>query len=170
MILDLLGNFLRAGGNTVKTSSLIKAWNSKIKAPNGGTLGIFCKEIVTTVEAGSHYHITSGFPAGAIILGIAARCLTEITLDHDRTGLQLRIHTHTGDYYGTLTANSSHVIAAGTTFATSYICYSTDPTPLSEAKDVVVMYSGGTTGTGLQAGGTIRIQLWYLLATAPTGA
>ena len=168
MILDLVGNFLRHAANTVTTSSLIKTWNSKIKAPHGGALGIHCREIYYTPTAAAHEHLVGVIPGGACIYAVTARVIKDITVQTDRTGLSILLGAESGSggaVMATLAATSlvlrsgvvgSNVTAAGDASSQTYA-----------DGDITIEATGGNTGN-MVAGGLLLIQIWYHFATAPT--
>ena len=161
MILDLLGNFLRAGANKVTTSSLIKTWNSKIQAPNGGTLGIFCKEIYhTTTAAATNTLSTTAVPDGALLFALSGVVLVPVVIGTNRSHIDITV----GSTEWIVISPSVLTFPVGTTFKSS-----TEPTQVAADTDITLTPHGGT-GGNLAAGGVIRFQLWYLLATAPTGS
>jgi hypothetical protein len=168
MILDLVGNFMtEAAKSHVKVSSTVDTWSWTLKAPHGGKMSLYCKDIFHTTTAAEHNHITAAIPDGACVLAITARVTSLVTLDHDRTGVTIRTASGTGTVWGTLTADGSHLIAVGTTCSPTTAA-AVSPEQVYADTDIVVMMNGGTTGTGITAGGVINIQAWYFLATAPT--
>lgn len=164
MILDLVGNFLRHAANKVTTSSLIKTWNSKIKAPCGGNLGIYCKEIYHTMTAGATNTLsTTALPDGACFLALTGRVVEASTAHNTRTTINVTTGASgTAVCFILLTANC---LAKGTVFS-SITSAATAPIQVHADTDVTLTPSGGD--GDLVASGVIRFQIWYLLATAPT--
>jgi hypothetical protein len=164
MILDLLGNFLRAGANKVTTSSLIKTWNSKILAPRGGVLGIYCKEITHTLTAASTNTLSAtALPDGACLLAITGRVLETSTEHNTRTSIVVSTGVS-----GTTVCSiplTSYCLVKDTVFSSTTTA-AVVPIQVAADTDVTLTPSGGS--GNLVASGVIRFQIWYLLATAPT--
>lgn len=163
MNLLLKSNVWRRLSNLVTTSALIRAWNTKFTTPRGGTMGLYCKEIVHTLTAAATNTIsTTAIPDGALLMAVTGRVLTAVALQSDRVRLDMVIG---GTTYAALTC-TSQAAAAGSTFSSTSTS-ATAPLQVSSDTDITITAAGGTSGN-IVAGGVIRFEIWYWLATAPT--
>jgi hypothetical protein len=164
MILDLLGNFIRAAGNKVTTSSLIKTWNSKIQAPHGGVLGIYCKEIYHTMTAAATNTLSAtALPDGACLLGITGRVLTTSIAHNTRESIVVSTGV-SGTTVCTIPL-TSYCLVKDTVFSSTTTAA---VVPIQVAADTDVTLTPASGSGNFVASGVIRFQIWYLLATAPT--
>jgi hypothetical protein len=167
MILDLVGNFMNlAAKSHVKVSSTVDTWSWTLKAPHGGKMALYLKEIIHTPTNAAHNHIVAAIPDGACVLALTGRVLTACAVEHDRTTLQFYVGSESGTVFGTITAAADHSIAVGSTFSATTAA-AVSPIQVAADTDITLVASGGASGS-IAAGGTIKIHAWYYLATAPT--
>lgn len=172
MILDLLGNFARhgTGNNSVKTTDsvtgeAIKTFNVKARGPHKGELGLYCREIDHPMTAGATNTLTAALPDGASFLALTGIVTEASTAHNTREAIELKLDLGTDIVVASI-ALTSYCLVKGTAFSSTTTAAVYVPQMVA-ATDILIAPSSAGAGN-MVASGRLRIQIWYLLATAPT--